>query len=252
MTEQIARYKPGDNVTVKAKALLAAGRFVKIVGIESGSRVYEAEHATAGYTHPFGVTQRDSADPATEPPKSTGLLVETVRRGAVARVEAAEEIPVTSEVAVGASGKVVVSDAAVAAFLDKGVQGDNNAVHYEASVGGDEGNEIEVELLNTGKEKALSVDVDGNVISVTLKTNNTGAGEVTSTAAEVIAAINEHDAASQLIVASNKGSSTGAGVIVAFAKAALSGGADATGGSAAVGRACSTAKSGEFAEIELY
>jgi hypothetical protein len=249
--EKIGRFKPGANVSVFAEAAIKAARFVAIQGKKTARGDYPAKHAGAGNVHPFGVSQYDSA-PATQPAHSRERLVE-VMRGGIPFVEAGEEIPVLSEVAVGAEGKAVVADPGVAAFLDKGVQGENNAVTYTAREAGEDGNDLEVELLNTGKEKALSVDVDGNVISVTLATNNVGAGEVTSTALQVIAAIAEHDAASQLIVAANKGASTGAGVIKAFAKTALSGGEDATDAAAAVGQALTEAEeAGDFIEVAIF
>src|SRR5436305_15107080 len=101
MSEQIARFKPGDNVTVKAKgAPLAAGRLVKVVARDAGTGVYEAEHSVeADVGKPFGVTQRSTNDPtnAAENTRSVELLTECVRRGAIARIQVAAEVKAGEE-----------------------------------------------------------------------------------------------------------------------------------------------------------
>lgn len=255
--EKIARYKPGDNITVRpdGKLLadqLKAGRFVAVTDIGE-DRCYLADHASAGDPHPFGVTQRESANPAVEDEHSVDLLVECVRTGAVARVEAGEEIKAPVDIAVGADGKAVAGDAAVAASLVTGKVADNNAILWTAKEAGKGGNSLSVEILNTGKGKALSVDVDGNKIVVTAATNEVGAGEITSTATLVMAAIEEHDTASQLVSVANSSTSSGAGAVAAVATTKLSGGAEATGGTAAVGKALTSAEeAGEYIEVDLY
>lgn len=255
--EKIGRYKPGQNVTVKPNGELAgdqlkAGRFVAVTGYDKNTRTYLADHASAGDAHPFGVTQRESAKPNVEDPRSVDLLVE-VMKGGIPFVEAGEEITAPVDIAVGAEGKAVVAGGDVAATLKTGTVSSNNAITFTANDAGPDGNDIAVELLNTGKEKALAVDVDGDTITVTLATNNTGAGEITSTAAQVIAAIAEHDTASQLVAAANTGASSGAGVVVAVAKTNLSGGSSAEGPTAVVGKALTSAgEAGDYIEVDLY
>lgn len=250
--EAIARYKPGENITVRAKAAIVAGRFVQVVGYGK-DRSYEAEHATAGDEHPFGVSQRSSSDPSKEDERSVDLLVECVRSNAVARVEAGEAIEAPLDVAVGTAGKVVGADSAVAASLVTGKVSDNNAILWTAKAAGKGGNSLSVEILNTGKEKTLSIDVDGSKIVVTAATNGTGAGEITSTAALVIAAIEEDNTASQLVSVANSSTSSGAGVVAAVATTKLAGGAESTGGAVAVGKALTSAEeAGELIEVSLY
>lgn len=252
--EKLARFKPGENITVRpagATALLA-GRFVQVTAIGT-DRCYKAEHASAGDAHPFGVTQRSSADPTKEDEASADLLVETVRSNAVARVEAGEAIVSPTDVAVGANGKAVNAHAAVAAALTTGTVGENNGIVWTAKTPGVAGNGISIELLNTGKEKTLSVDVDGPKIVVTLATNGTGAGEITSTAALVMAAIEEHDTASQMVAVASKGASNGTGKVLAVPTTNLTGGSEATGGGVAVGKALTpAAEAGKFIEVSLY
>lgn len=109
MTEVIARFKPGDNVSVYAKKTLAAGRLVKVVGITSKGS-YEAEHADKEQkTRPFGVTQR-SADEGLDA-AAQDRLVECVRRGSIARIEAGAEVTAGTEVEVGTGGTVIPIDA---------------------------------------------------------------------------------------------------------------------------------------------
>lgn len=257
--EKIARFKPGDNVSVRPDGELAgdqlkAGRFVAITGY-GADRSYLASHAEAGDTKPFGVTQRDTAKPNVEDPTSVDLLVECVRTGSIPWVEAGEAIDASPpvDIAVGADGKAVVADSAVAAKLETGKVADNNAITWTAKVAGKGGNSLAVEMLNTGKEKSLSVDVDGDTITVTLATNGTGAGEITSTATLVIAAIAEHDTASQLVKAANTGASSGAGVVTAVAKTSLAGGTDSTGGANAVGKALTSAEeAGDYIQVDFY
>jgi len=250
--EAIARYKPGENVTVRAKAAIVAGRFVQVVAYGT-DRSYEGEHAVAGDDHPFGVSQRSSSDPTKEDVHSVDLLVECVRSNAVARIEAGEAVTAPADVAVGTAGKAVKAAAAVAATLVTGKVSDNNAILWTAKAAGKGGNSLSVEILNTGKEKALSVNVDGNKIIVTAATNGTGAGEITSTAALVIAAIEAHDTASQLVTVGNSSTSSGAGVVAAVATTKLSGGTESTGGAEAVGKALTSAKeAGELIEVSLY
>jgi hypothetical protein len=99
-----ARFKPGENISVIAKKILHAGRFVKIVGATTRGS-YEAEEATENFANPFGVTQRESADPEKQEATSVELLVECVRRNAVAWVLAEGEVKVGDEVQVGKEGK---------------------------------------------------------------------------------------------------------------------------------------------------
>jgi hypothetical protein len=255
--EKIARFKPGENVTVAATVaggIIAAGRFVSVTGINA-RRGYDGAHASAGEEHPFGVSQRSSSDPATEDVNSVDLLVECVRSNAIAIVEAGEEIDATPpvEVAIGAGGKAFVADVAVAASLKTGVVGENNAITWTSRSPGAADDQITITLQNTGKEKALAVDVNGNDIVVTLATNGVGAGEVTSTAAQVEAAILAHDTASQMVTTANTGASSGAGVVKAVGKTNLAGGEDATNDARSVGKALtSAAAAGDFIEVDLY
>jgi len=104
MTEAIARFKPGENISVFAKKTLEAGRFVKIVGVSSLG-AYEAE-VPAEKANPnivFGVTQRSAAE--TLGAEDQDRLIECCRPDCVARVMADGEVKIGEEVMVGSEGK---------------------------------------------------------------------------------------------------------------------------------------------------
>ncbi len=113
----------------------------------------------------------------------------------------------------------------VAAKLVTGVVDDDNAILWTAKVPGTAGESIKVQLLNPAQaSQDLAVSVSGDTIVVSLKTGSGSAIE--STANEVIAAINAHLVANQLVTAASAGASTGAGVVAAVAATALDEGAD--------------------------
>jgi hypothetical protein len=89
------------------------------------------------------------------------------------------------------------------------------------SWGHEGGNDITAEFRNPGVANAqLDVDVTGNDIVVDLATD--AAGAPSSTAAQVINAINKDDAARQLVVAGTYRGSDGAGIVEPRVRTALS------------------------------
>lgn len=113
---------------------------------------------------------------------------------------------------------------ATAAFLVTGTVGANNAIRWTAR---DPDRLPVVRLVDpAGASQALAVDVDGLDVIVSLATSVGSA--ITSTAAQVIAAVAEHDAASGLVAVGNEGASSGAGVVAAVAATPLAGGAAST------------------------
>lgn len=95
-----------------------------------------------------------------------------------------------------------------------------------AKTGGVAGNSISYGETATGASAVLAVSVSGTTITVALATDTTGV--VTSTANQVIAAINGHAGAAALVTASLPADSTGAAVVAASAAAALTGGVNGT------------------------
>jgi len=94
------------------------------------------------------------------------------------------------------------------ATLATGGENPNQIVNFIAKQSGLAGHDISVEIVSSGgANQPLSVSVIGGVIKITLATNATGA--VTSTAAQVAAAVNADPSSSALVQASAGGTGTG-------------------------------------------
>jgi hypothetical protein len=114
MTEQLARFNPGDNIPVFAVEEIKAGRFVAISGAKTTQGDYPAKHAEANEGHPFGVAERDSG-PATQDSYSIERRLNVIRPGAIARVTVGAEVKPKDLIKVGAGGKALPgAEAAVA------------------------------------------------------------------------------------------------------------------------------------------
>lgn len=89
----------------------------------------------------------------------------------------------------------------------------NSDFKVTANVAGEAGNDLQIKLTVSGNSTALSVSYDDGLIDVAVATNS--GGTATSTAAQVIAAINADYEASALVTAALVTGSTGAGVVEA-------------------------------------
>lgn len=128
------------------------------------------------------------------------------------------------ELVADGNGGVTPPTAANAASLVTGVEANNNALKWTSKYAGEAFNDISITLIDPpGNNVALSVDVVGRDILVTLATD--GASAIVTTAAELKAAI-EASAAADLVTVAHEGASTGAAAVVAVAKTDLAGGAD--------------------------
>ena len=124
----------------------------------------------------------------------------------------------------------VTLNAGVKASLATGTEVGNNAITWTAVQPGTDGNSITVALIDpSADDAALSVSVTDTDILVNLATGPSGT--ITSTAAQVIAAIEASAAASTLVTVANTGASTGASAVVAAAEANLTSGATSGGAS---------------------
>lgn len=102
--------------------------------------------------------------------------------------------------------------------------GDLQGVSFTAVTAGTVGNSIEIEFVNPESNGAsLSVSVSENKITVNLATNDSG--DITSTASEIVSAINGDGNAKALVTASGTGSEA-----VSTGSVTLTGGADASTG----------------------
>jgi len=95
-----------------------------------------------------------------------------------------------------------------------------SGVTFTAVDAGSGGNEIQVQFVNSGSGKSLTVEVTGKTITVTLATDSSG--KITSTVDDIVSAINGDSGASALVTASGSGTTT-----VSAGSVTLAGGKDA-------------------------
>lgn len=115
---------------------------------------------------------------------------------------------------------------AVPATLITGDVADNNAILFTSKKSGTVGNAIKLQIKDPGAaSKVLGVSMVIDTIVISLATNTESA--ITTTAAEVIAAVNSALGVKDILSAANAGASTGAGVAAAVAVSPLADGADA-------------------------
>ena len=124
--------------------------------------------------------------------------------------------------ATGAFGGLLQRATQVVAQLLTGVVGSNNAITWRAVSEGVAGNSVTLTLVDPGTTASLSVVVTGTAIVVNLAY---ATGAITSTAAEVIAAVNADNDAGALVIVHNTTTSTGAGLMTALVLTSLAGGA---------------------------
>lgn len=106
------------------------------------------------------------------------------------------------------------------ATLDTALAGADNDIRYTAVADDVAGNSISVEYVDPGAlSQPLSVSVEGRKITVSLATD--GAGVITSTAADIMAAVNADTDASALVSADLAPDNDGTGVVTAMAETDL-------------------------------
>jgi hypothetical protein len=111
----------------------------------------------------------------------------------------------------------------VAAALTTALTGTNNDLTFTAKRPGATGNQITVRYVDPGANNAkLSVQSDGRDIVVNLATS--GAGAITSTAAQVRDALLANTTAADLVSVANAATNDGTGVVTALVKTNLTGG----------------------------
>jgi len=137
-------------------------------------------------------------------------------------------LDVTSTPASGGYTKKVISvnlatTAAVKASYTTTLTGANNDIVLTAVAAGTAGNAIDIILADpSANNAALSVGTVGTVITVNLATGVAGA--ITSTASQVLAAINGDYLAQKLVLVTLSGADDGTGVVTALAKQDLASG----------------------------
>lgn len=227
-----------------AVAVLGA-RFVK-AHATAGDGNFGVQPCTAG-AQAEGVAERDTA--------IGGSVLVFGGSGTVVPVECSGTITAGDEIASDSVGRAVVAStvsgsSAVAATLNTGVVGSNNAITWTARDAGNAGNGISVTILgSTGNSVSLAVAVAGNDITVTPATN--GSGVITSTADDVKTAVAASAAANSFVTTADTGASDGSGVIAAVSATNLAGGADPVTTARVLGIAADDATSGALAPVQL-
>lgn len=139
--------------------------------------------------------------------------------------DGARTVTTVASAVIGIVGTAPNSQPEVKATLAAGLVASNNAITYTAKLAGALGNKISLTLVDPkANTQALAVSVSGRDITVKLATS--GAGAITTTATLLMAAITANAAALALVGTASTGASTGAGVVTAMAKTALTGGVD--------------------------
>lgn len=113
----------------------------------------------------------------------------------------------------------------VASTLETNLTGTNNDIKLTAQTAGVDGDNITLTIVDpAGNDAVLEVTVDGTDITVNCATD--GSSAITSTAAQVMAAINDNEDAFALVVASLKTGNDGTGVVTALSETPLASGSD--------------------------
>src|SRR5438128_1268761 len=208
--ECIPKYEPGQRITGEATAAVTGKRVLRISADRTDEGNISVAHANAEGPI-IGVASHDAA---------SGDLVTVIGSGAVVPIDPSADVTAGDEVVAAASGKVApVSEAGAAATVTVG--SGNSKVKVTANEVGEGGNAITLTIVDPGGTTAsLAVDTDNEAITVSLARASSA---ITSTAADVIAAINEHDGASRLVTASNGASSNGTGTAAAASSTPLTG-----------------------------
>jgi hypothetical protein len=230
----------GRVVSAVAAVPIQPGTFVVLTGTNNQTGEMQVIPCTLGQT-PFGVavTGISATQLALRDPTSVELRIQIVRKPTIARVVpgaafSAAGLPVQSD----GLGRAIPAGAAEAAFLQTGVQANDNALEWVAVATGTGGNAVTVAVTNPGgTAPAEVVTVVSNAISVA---GRTAGGVLESTAAEIIAAIQASTAASALVTVNNAGVSDGSGIVTAFAATNLASGAASGGSVASAGFSTST------------
>lgn len=227
------------------KLTVTTGASEAIVQRYNGASLIDTTGPAASTTTVFGeyfVNQQFSITALTSPVTySVSQSTDTVRTGIAAITDGTIDSTVITDSSLSGVTAIsltqdvafLVSDGApedaVQASLDANPAGDDNGLTFTAVAYGSSGNAISIEYVDPSENDAvLGVTVAGSVITVSLATG--GAGAITSTAAEVLAAI-EADAAADALVAvaidaADSGvADDGSGIVTALAADLLTGGA---------------------------
>lgn len=111
------------------------------------------------------------------------------------------------------------------ATLSTALAGADNDIVYTAKKVGTAGNAVQVQYAGLGVSQPLTIVVTGNLVKINARTNS-GSAPI-STASEIVAAVNAHEQANNLVSAKLKAPDTGVGVISIMSATNLAGGVNA-------------------------
>lgn len=188
-----------------------AGKLVKLSGADTFALNTDATVAS------FGILAADCADGGRPTVYCDGGIYET-------DVYAGDNLQPDDGLYCGSDSKLTggYDDATQAIKASKTFGAADHRITLQALNGGTIGHGISLTMVKNGNNTALAVTVSALDISVALATGATG--DITSTCADVVEAINE-DAEANLLV--RAASSDGTGLVAAASKTVLAGGADA-------------------------
>ena len=113
----------------------------------------------------------------------------------------------------------------VAAYYETSLTGSDNDILWTAVTAGTDGNDIDIIYVDpSAASQDLTVSVSGTIITVTLATNSGSA--ITSTASEVLAAVNGDYLAQKLVLGTLADGNDGSGVVTAMSSQDLANGSD--------------------------
>jgi len=124
------------------------------------------------------------------------------------------------------TGKYEKYTAGVKASLTTNLTGDNNDLVWTWKAPGTQGNNIKVKYTDPGgNSKPLEVKFSNNLIDISLATD--GAGAITTTAAQITAAVAADEILKDKVTTANATGNDGTGVVTAISATALTGGTNA-------------------------
>jgi hypothetical protein len=131
---------------------------------------------------------------------------------------------------IGLVGTAPGAQASASASLAIGTVGANNGITLTAAQAGSAGNNISLSIRTPGVQNAaLSIQVNSNAIVVNLATSGATPPAVTTTATQLLAALEANADVMALVTAAATGGSSGAGLVASLNQTFLAGGLDAVG-----------------------
>jgi hypothetical protein len=120
----------------------------------------------------------------------------------------------------------LATDSGDAATVNLASTGANNDITVTADAAGSAGNSYSVEFIDPSANNATLSVTTADYLKFTVNLATGAGGAITSTAAQVIAALNAYAPFAALMTAANTGGNNGSGVVTAIAETDLTGGGD--------------------------